>query len=140
MESSTLSPENATRTDENAADTEFDEQLLQLPDPPRAERTWSLLAMVVSAIAALSLTFALRGEIAFALSNAQPMRITAPLTVLPTEGMVTASNLTLGATGAIRMDRPLVDGSERVFPVLGRDDLRQSRHAKRTGNPLSRRT
>jgi hypothetical protein len=123
MESSSLSPENAPRAGETAADSDLDEQLLQLPDPPRAERTWSLLAMTASAAAALALTFAIRGEIAFALSSTQnQVRITMPLERLPPEGLVTAS-LTLGATGAIRMDRPLVDGSERIFPVLGRDDL-----------------
>lgn len=105
---------------------EIDEELLALPDPPRRERTLTLLALGLAAIVSLAFAFSLRHDVRYALSPTDPVPVGAldrvPLAELPENQIVTAT-APLGAAGAMRFERPFVEESSRIVPVLGRDDL-----------------
>ncbi|RYZ63291.1 MAG: hypothetical protein EOP08_11160, partial [Proteobacteria bacterium] len=105
---------------------EVDEELLALPDPPRTERTLTLVALVLAALVSLAFAFSLRHDVQYSLSRAEPLPVGALDTVriadLPKNRVVTAS-AALGVSGAMRFERPLVEESSRIVPVLGRDDL-----------------
>jgi hypothetical protein len=114
----------AETTPEPLRTEELDEELAQLPPPPRAERTWSLLLLLLSAVSALALAFALRAEAGFALNGGAGARELGELraqTLAP--GQSVSFVATFAANGATQMDRSLTSGSERVVPVLGREDV-----------------
>lgn len=105
---------------------EVDEELLALPDPPRGERTLTLAALALAAVASLAFAFSLRHDVSYALSRAEPVAVgsldSAPLSSLPSNQVVTAT-ASLGVAGAMRFERPFVEESSRIVPVLGRSDL-----------------
>lgn len=105
---------------------EVDKELLELPDPPRQERTWTVVLMVLAAIASVTMAVAIRRDVAFAFGPAAPQNVGELSTVAGTslqENAFVRAHGTLGAAGAIRFERPLVEGSYRVAPVAGRTDL-----------------
>lgn len=108
------------------AGEEIDEELLALPDPPRAERTLTLVALLLAALVSIAFAISLRHDIQYAFSRAEPLPVGALDSVrvadLPKNKVVTAS-AALGVAGAMRFERPLVEESSRIVPVLGRDDL-----------------
>lgn len=105
---------------------EVDEELLALPDPPRGERTLTLVVLLLAALVAVAFAFSLRHDVRYALSRAEPLPVGALDTVevaqLPNNQVVTAS-AALGVAGAMRFERPFVEERSRIVPVLGRDDL-----------------
>lgn len=111
---------------------ELDPELLELPDPPRGDRTLTLLLLAVTAVASVAMSlFLLRdAAYAFASRDAAPLGelfTAAPATAGPGGAsghnrLVSAHGL-LGATGAIRYERPFEPDSYRLAPVAGRDDL-----------------
>ena len=111
---------------------ELDPELLELPDPPRGERTLTLVLLAVTAVASLAMSVLLLRDAAYAFAprDAAPMGelfTAAPATVGPggTSGhnrLVSAQGL-LGATGAVRYERPFERDSYRLAPVAGREDL-----------------
>lgn len=111
-----------------AGKNEPDPELLALPAPPRRERTLAIGILVVAAVAALAMAFALRGEVVYALSDRSPVgvgnlqRITADTLDANANRYVSAEGL-LGAAGGIRYERPFVADSFRTLPVAGRADL-----------------
>lgn len=105
---------------------EVDEELLALPDPPRGERTLTLVALLLAAVMSLAFAFSLRHDVAYALSRSEPSPVGAlahvDLAQLPHNAVVTAE-ATLGLAGAMRFERPFVEDGLRLVPVLGRNDL-----------------
>jgi hypothetical protein len=101
----------------------IDEELAQLPPPPRAERTWSVVLLSASALGALALAFAFRTEATFALKQGANAELGELGSQVLTPGQAVSFRATFAATGATQMDRPLTEGSERIVPVLGRDDV-----------------
>lgn len=105
---------------------EIDEELLALPDPPRKERTLTLVVLVLAALVSLAFAFSLRHDIGYALSRNEPLPVGSldqvVLANLPKNQVVTAT-AALGVAGAMRFERPFVEESSRIVPVLGRDDL-----------------
>lgn len=105
---------------------EVDPELLALPDPPRTERTLTLVVLLLAALVSLAFAFSLRHDVTYALSRSEPLPVgsldQAELGNLPNNRVVTAS-ATLGVSGAMRFERPFVEESSRIMPVLGRDDL-----------------
>ncbi len=105
---------------------EVDPELLELPDPPKRERTITVALLLVTALAALAMVFALRRDAAYAFAPAQA-RDLGDLTTADTSTFVENEHVRaqamLGAAHAIRYERPFVQGSFRLMPVAGRDDV-----------------
>ncbi len=112
-----LVPPGSSRTDD-----EIDPELLELPDPPKRERTITVMMLVFTALASLAMVFALRRDAAYAFAPAAPDEIgdlgSAPIATFTENRFVHASGM-LGAAHAIRYERPLVSDSFRLMPVAG---------------------
>ncbi len=104
----------------------LDPELLELPDPPRAERTRTLALLLVTAAASLAMVFSLARDGAFALSDAEPIEAGELLGIktaaIGQNRLVNAHGL-LGTRGAIRYERPFESDSYRLMPAAGRSDL-----------------
>ena len=107
---------------------ELDPELLQLPDPPRRERTLTVVVLAVAALASLAMVFALRRDVAYALRGGTAVDI-GDLHKATAEGLAAQENhlvrgeALLGAAGGIRYERPFVEDTFRTLPVAGRPDL-----------------
>src|SRR5688572_1604109 len=104
----------------------LDPELLDLPDPPKRDRTITVALLVFTAIAALAMILALRRDAAY--SFAPPSaRDVGNLNHAPAdtfaENQYVRGEAMLGAGNAIRYERPLVSDSFRLMPVAGRDDV-----------------
>ncbi|MBI5537831.1 MAG: hypothetical protein HY898_34215 [Deltaproteobacteria bacterium] len=106
--------------------TEVDPELLALPAPPRRDRTLAVVLMLVTAVASISMCWALRGEVSYAFSRAVPAEL-GDLTTLQLGSVAPGSYVEarglLGTNGAIRYSRPLEGDSFRLQPVAGNDKL-----------------
>jgi hypothetical protein len=107
-------------------DDAIDPELLDLPDPPKRERSFTVATLAFTAFASLAMVFALRGDAGYAFSSARPVELgdlggTAPAAFVE-NGYVSASAM-LGAAHAIRYERPLVSESFRLMPVVGRPNV-----------------
>jgi hypothetical protein len=105
----------------------LDPELLALPDPPRRERTLTILLLALTACASCAMSLALRGDVAYAFSapvalDVGELRDLNVAVSVPTNRFVRGHG-TLGAAGAIRFERPFESDSYRVSPVAGRRDL-----------------
>jgi hypothetical protein len=105
----------------------LDPELLALPDPPKGERTLTVLLLALTAFSACAMSFALRGDAAYAFGPAEALdlgelREVSPAAALPGNRYVRAQGV-LGAAGAIRFERPFESDSYRLSPVAGRRDL-----------------
>jgi hypothetical protein len=107
---------------------ELDPDLLALPDPPRRERTLTVVTLGFAAVLSLAMVFALRGDVAYALARSTPaglgeLRTASSETLAANEnGLVRAEGM-LGAAGGIRYERPFLDDTFRTLAVAGRDDI-----------------
>lgn len=105
---------------------ELDPELLDLPDPPKRERSLTVALLLFTAVASLAMVLALRRDAAYAFSPARAEDLgdlgTAPPTALRDNAFVRAHAM-LGAAHAIRYERPLVSSSFRLMPVAGRPNV-----------------
>ena len=99
-----------------------DPELLALPAPPKRERTATVILMVITALAALTMVILLRQEAQYALTAGAPMDV-GELSELDVGGDVdnryVRANGLLGTTGAIRYGRAAEGDSFRLAPVAG---------------------
>lgn len=107
---------------------EFDPELVALPPPPRRERTLTLVVLALAAAAALAMVFALRYDVAYALTRAVPttvgdLRAATALVLSRSENHLVRGEAMLGAAGGIRYERLLSADTFRAVPVAGRPDL-----------------
>ncbi len=103
-----------------------DPELLALPNPPRRERTLTLLVLLATALASLVMALTLTGDVSYALSSKVAVDLGELGDARPDatlENRFVRGHGTLGAGGAIRFERPLTSGSFRLSPVAGRRDL-----------------
>lgn len=109
-------------SDEEAVDPE----LLELPNPPKKERTATVALLLFTAVASLAMCFALRRDAAFAFGDAHPANLgdlgSAPANAFVENGFVEGTAM-LGAAHAIRYERPLISDSFRLMPVAGHDNV-----------------
>lgn len=109
-------------SDEEAVDPE----LLELPNPPKKERTATVALLLFTAVASLAMCFALRRDAAFAFGDAHPVQLgdlgSAPANAFVENGFVEGTAM-LGAAHAIRYERPLISDSFRLMPVAGHDNV-----------------
>ncbi len=109
-------------------DEAIDPELLDLPDPPRGQRAFTVAVLALAALAALAMTFALRGDVLYALAAGRPKDLgdlhwtDNRVLDIHVDSFVSGDAL-LGAAGGLRYDRPLRDDTFRALPVAGRDDL-----------------
>jgi hypothetical protein len=105
---------------------EIDQELLELPAPPKAERTWTVALLLFTAAASVAMIFALRQDAAYAFSAPKEAELgnlaNAPEASFAPNAFVGAT-ATLGAGHAIRYERPLASGSFRLMPVAGRANV-----------------
>jgi hypothetical protein len=107
---------------------ELDPELLALPDPPKRERTLTLIVLSLAALLSLAMVFALRRDVAYALGSATPVELgdlhAATATSLSAaENHFVRADALLGAVGGIRYERPFVEDTFRALPVAGRADV-----------------
>ncbi|MBX3224246.1 MAG: hypothetical protein KF795_27265 [Labilithrix sp.] len=99
---------------------ELDPELLGLPDPPKRDRTMTVGLLVFTALASLAMVLALRRDAAYAFAEPHARDLgdlnTAPADAF-VENQYVSGRAMLGAAGAIRYERPLVEGSYRLMPV-----------------------
>ena len=122
-----LSPATPFAPPSRPASDELDPELLELPAPPRRERTLTLAVLAVTAVACFAMAFALRLDAAYLWSGRAPadlgdLSTFSPAAAPPAGSFVKASGL-LGASAAIRYERAFVSDTFRVQPALGRKDL-----------------
>ncbi len=109
-----------------AAEDQVDPELLALPDPPKRERTWTVLMLAVTAMASLAMAFALRRDASYAFAGATAVELgdmrDAPPAAFVDNSFVRAHAM-LGAVGAIRYERPFDADTYRLSPLAGRLDV-----------------
>jgi hypothetical protein len=111
-------------------DDALDPELLELPDPPKRERSFTVATLVFTAFASLAMVFALRGDAAYAWSGsgagAHARSLgdvgSAPPGAFVENGYVSGTAM-LGAAHAIKYERPFVSDSFRLMPVAGRPNV-----------------
>lgn len=106
--------------------SEPDPELTALPAPPKRERTFAVVLMVLTAAAALFMSVLLLGEARYALSASAPAEVGDLATLKPTDDLanryVFATGLP-GTTGAIRYARTAESDSFRLMPVAGNPSI-----------------
>jgi hypothetical protein len=126
-------------TERPSQSEKVDPELLDLPDPPKRERTITVALLVFTAFAALAMVLALRRDAAYAFAEPQA-RDLGDLTAADTSSFVENEHVRaqamLGAARAIRYERPFVAGSFRLMPVAGRDDVWVEVHVPPRGETI----
>jgi hypothetical protein len=107
---------------------ELDPELLALPDPPRRERTFTVMVLALAAVLALAMVFALRRDVAYALAGSTPaglgeLRTAGTETLAASENRLVHAEGMLGAAGGIRYERPFLEDTFRTLAVAGREDI-----------------
>jgi hypothetical protein len=111
---------------EDESREELDPELLDLPDPPKRDRTVIVGLLVFTAVAALAMVLALRRDAAYAFAAEQARDLGDLTTANPdafVENQHVRGQAMLGAAQAIRYERPLVSDSFRLMPVAGRENV-----------------
>jgi hypothetical protein len=99
-----------------------DPDLIALPAPPKRERTATVILMMLTAVFALGMAFALSGEALYALTPGDPVDVGDLATLRPPQDLsnryMRATGL-LGTGGGIRYGRAAEGDSFRLAPVAG---------------------
>lgn len=110
----------------NESREELDPELLDLPDPPKRDRTITVMLLVITALASVAMVLALRRDAAYAFAPTDA-RDVGDLTTASTDDFIenqyVQGRAMLGAARAIRYERPLMSDSFRLMPVAGRDNV-----------------
>lgn len=108
------------------AKEELDPELLDLPDPPKQGRTFTVALLVFTALASVAMLLALRRDAAYAFAPTDARDVGDITSSAPgsfVENQYVHGSVMLGAGGAIRYERPLVSDSFRLMPIAGREDV-----------------
>src|SRR5581483_9805610 len=105
---------------------EVDHELLVLPDPPKGERRFTLVMLLVTALASLAMVASLRHDAAYAFSSrastdigdlrTADMKSFAPNQYVEAHGMLAMSQ-------ALRYERPFESDTYRIAPVAGQPNV-----------------
>lgn len=104
----------------------IDPELLQLPDPPRGERNFTVVVMALTALVSLAMCLGLARDVAYAFAPSQAVElgdINHAQTGELKENVLVRGHGLLGAAGAIRYERPFEADSYRLMPIAGRTDV-----------------
>jgi len=110
----------------NSTAEQADPELEALPEPRRPGRRVTLVTMAVTLVVSLLMTFALRHEVAYALSGGPPADQGELAEMKPTDELANhwvRAEALLGTDGAIRYARPLDGDTYRLAPVVGNDRI-----------------
>ena len=107
---------------------QVDPELLALPDPPRRDRTLTVVVLALAAALSLAMVFALRRDVAYAVGSGTAtdlgdLHAATGASLGGLENRFVRAEGMLGEAGGIRYERPFVDDSFRTLPVAGRPDL-----------------
>ncbi len=105
---------------------ELDPELLALPDPPRQQRTLTLVLLAATALASLAMVYSLRRDVAYAFASSVALELgeLGQVSFGPLEGnKLVRGRAMLGAAGAIRYERPFESPSYRLAPVAGHPNI-----------------
>lgn len=105
---------------------QVDPELIDLPDPPKRERSLTVAMLLFTALASIAMIFALRRDAAYAFSVRDATDIGDLGAAAPevfAENRYVRATAMLGAARAIRYERPLQPGSFRLMPVAGRPNV-----------------
>jgi hypothetical protein len=108
------------------AGAEPDPELEALPEPRRPGRRLTLVAMTLTAVAALAMALTLRGEASYALEKGPPVELDELTQFKPRPELANRwvhGEALLGTTGAIRYGRPLDGDTFRLAPVAGNNHV-----------------
>jgi len=103
-----------------------DPELLALPPPPKAQRQLTVALLLLVALTASGMVYALRGEARYALTPRTDVDVgdlNALATVKTDDNRYVTAHGSLGGALAVRFERPFEGDSYRVSPVMGRRDL-----------------
>jgi hypothetical protein len=86
------------------------------------------VVLAFAAVLSLAMVFALRRDVAYALTSRTPagvgeLRTATEETLAASENRMVRADGMLGAAGGIRYERPFLDDTFRTLPVAGRDDV-----------------
>lgn len=120
-----MTPTHSLASPPAALEEEIDQELLDLPAPPRRERSLTVGLLLVTALASVAMVLMLRRDAVYAFAPAEAAELgdvgaPAARAALVENRLVTAKAM-LGAGHAIRYERPLVSGSFRLMPVVPRE-------------------
>jgi hypothetical protein len=108
------------------AEEAVDPELASLPEPPRRERSATLVLLALTALASLAMVITLARDAAYAFAPPSVAEL-GDLRVAPAASLVPNSyahgEAMLGAGGSIRFERSFVADTFRVAPVAGRPDV-----------------
>lgn len=108
------------------ADEAVDPELLSLPEPPRGEHRLTLVLLLFTALVSLAVAWSMRTEAGYAFAPADARDLgdlhRADAVTFVANRYVRGHAM-LGASGAVRFERPFTPGSFRVSPVSGRRDV-----------------
>ncbi len=100
----------------------IDQELLDLPAPPRRERSATVGLLALTAVASLAMVAALRQDARYAFAGIQPTDL-GDLGATSDDGFMDGAfvrgHAMVGAAHAIKFERPLVSDSFRLMPVAG---------------------
>ena len=109
-----------------ASDDAVDPELLDLPDPPKRERSYTVGMLLFTAVASLAMVVALRQDAAYAFTSPRAADLgdlgAAPAAAFVENAYISGTAM-LGAAHAIKYERPLVSDSFRLMPVAGRPNV-----------------
>ena len=107
-------------------DDAIDPELVELPNPPKRERSMTVAMLVFTAFASLAMAASLRHDASYAFASQRATDLgdlgAAPAAAFAENTYVSATAM-LGAAHAIRYERPLVSDSFRLMPVAGRPNV-----------------
>jgi hypothetical protein len=103
-----------------------DPELLALPPPPKAQRQLTVALLLLVALTASAMVYALRGEAGYALTSRAEIDL-GELHEVDTskvdDNRFVSARGSLGGALAVRFERPFEGDTYRVAPVMGRRDL-----------------
>lgn len=107
-----------------ALPVEPDPELEALPAPRRPGRNLTLTTMTVTAVLALGMVWAIRGEASYALHKGSPTSLGNLSELEPRPELANTwvqGEALLSSTRAVRYSRPLEQGGYRLAPIAGND-------------------
>jgi hypothetical protein len=119
-------PESAAEFPLMGGELSPDPELDALPEPRRPGRRLTLAALSVTALASLSMSWALLSEASYGLKSALPTDLGALEQLSPGHELANTwvrGEALLGSAGAVRYGRPLESDTYRLAPVASNDKI-----------------